>query len=74
MLPNHTGQPTSKALFGLPKAEETKLVVLKVDTTDWKDSSDAAKALEDQRIVRIDVVIDNAGVSYTSSPAFRTLS
>ena len=70
-LPNHTviaanrnpDHPTSKALSDLPKAEGTKLVVVKVDATVWQDAFDAVKKLEGRGIDHLDVVIANAGVA-----------
>ncbi|KAI0382102.1 hypothetical protein F5Y04DRAFT_58128 [Hypomontagnella monticulosa] len=71
-LPNHTviaanrnpDHPTSKALFKLPTAEGSKLIVVKVDATVWQDPFDAVESLESQGIDHIDFVIANAGVSY----------
>lgn len=70
-LPDHTliaanrnpDHPSSKELFSLPKAEGTKLILVKIDVTVWQDAFDAVKSLEGQ-IDHIDIVIGNAGVSY----------
>ncbi|KAI1817489.1 hypothetical protein GGS20DRAFT_11057 [Poronia punctata] len=72
-LPNHTviganrrpDQPSSKELFNLPKGEGSKLILVKIDATVWQDAFDAAKSLESQGIDHIDIVVGNAGVSYT---------
>ncbi|CAJ2514333.1 Uu.00g024520.m01.CDS01 [Anthostomella pinea] len=72
-LPNHTliaanrnpDHPSSKELSKLPTAEGTKLIVIKIDAKVWQDPFDAVKTLEAQGIDHVDVVIANAGVSYT---------
>ncbi|QKX62346.1 uncharacterized protein TRUGW13939_09505 [Talaromyces rugulosus] len=55
---------TSKDLLKLPKAESTKLIVVKLDASIWQDAFDAVKSLESQGIDHIDIVIANAGVAY----------
>lgn len=57
--------PTSKALFNLPVGSGTSLVVVKLDATVETDSIAAVKELQAQGIERLDVVIANAGISYT---------
>ncbi|OTB08762.1 hypothetical protein M426DRAFT_161258 [Hypoxylon sp. CI-4A] len=60
--PNHD---SSKELSKLPVAENTKLVVVKLDANIWEDAFDAARTLKGQGIDHLDIVIANAGVSYT---------
>lgn len=72
-LPNHTviaanrnpDHPTSKELSKLLTAEGSKLVVVKIDARVWNDAFGAVKTLEGHGIDHIDIVIANAGVSYT---------
>lgn len=59
--PDH---PTSRDLFNLPKAEDTKLIVVKYDARVWQDAFDAIKLLESQGVDHLDIVIANAGVAY----------
>lgn len=71
-LPNYTiiaanrnpDHPTSKELTKLPTAENTKLIVVKLDATVWQDAFDAVKELEAHGIDHLDIVIANAGVCY----------
>lgn len=72
-LKNHTviaanrnpNQSSSKDVLELPKAEGTRLIVVKLDAGIWQDAFDAVKWLESQGIDHIDIVIANAGVAYT---------
>lgn len=73
-LPNHTiiaanrnpSCPSSADLFNLPTAAGTKLIIVKVNASIWQDAFDAVKTLEGKEgIDYIDIVIANAGVSYT---------
>ena len=73
-LPNHTiiaanrnpSHASSADLFNLPTAAGTKLIVVKVNASIWQDAFDAVKTLESKHgIDHIDIVIANAGVSYT---------
>lgn len=71
-LPNHTiiaanrnpDNSSSKELFNLPRADGTKLILVKLDVKVWQDAFDAIKSLEGQGIDHLDIVIGNAGVSY----------
>lgn len=79
-LPNHTviaanrnpDHPSSKELDNLPKAEGTKLVVVRLDATIWQDAFNAVKEIEAQGIDHLDIVIANAGVAY-AFPTVATL-
>ncbi|ORY29548.1 hypothetical protein BCR39DRAFT_171236 [Naematelia encephala] len=72
-LPNHTviaanrnpDHPTSQDLSKLPTAEGSKLIVIKIDARVWQDPFDAIKTLGSHGIDHIDIVVANAGVSYT---------
>lgn len=55
---------TSKALFDLPQASSTRLIVVKIDASKESDPFAAVKELQAQGIDHLDVVIANAGVSY----------
>lgn len=59
--PSHA---TSKALFDLPVAANSRLVVVKVDSSSESDSFSAVEELKSQGIDHIDIVIANAGISY----------
>ena len=70
-LPNHTviagtrnpAHPTSKALWDLPVADGSSLIVVKIDATVHQDAFDAVKDLEEKhRIEHLDIVIPNAGI------------
>lgn len=71
-LPNHTviaanrnpDHPTSRDLSGLPMAEGSRLVVIKIDARVWNDAFDAVKTLGAHGVDHIDIVVANAGVSY----------
>ena len=75
-LPNHTviaanrnlEHPSSTALSNLPTAEGTKLLLVKLDVAVWQDAFDAVNELKSQGIDHLDIVIANAGVSYTFPP------
>ncbi|XXH05364.1 hypothetical protein Hte_011790 [Hypoxylon texense] len=54
--------PTSKSLAELPKAEGTKLLVVKNDATVSTDAADMARHLASLGIDHLDIVIANAGV------------
>lgn len=58
--PDH---PTSKALADLPKGKQSRLVVVKIDSTAETDALEAAAQLPAQGIDRLDLVIANAGVA-----------
>ncbi|TVY73252.1 Short chain dehydrogenase gsfK [Lachnellula suecica] len=70
--PNHTviaanrdpSHPTSKALFDLPKAEGTSLILVKIDATVPTDAADAVNSLASQGINHVDILIANAGIAY----------
>ncbi|KAL1869376.1 hypothetical protein Daus18300_005588 [Diaporthe australafricana] len=70
-LPKHTviagnrnpAHPTSKALWDLPVAAGSKLIVVKIDATVHQDAFDAVKELEGKHgIGHLDIVIANAGI------------
>ncbi|OTA60423.1 NAD(P)-binding protein [Hypoxylon sp. EC38] len=56
--------PTSKALDELPKGQDSRLVVVKIDASVESDAARAVKQLIEQSIDHLDIVIANAGVSY----------
>lgn len=68
--PNHTiivanrdpEHPTSKSLADLPKAEGTKLLVVKNDATVPTDAADMVRHLASLGIDHLDIVLANAGV------------
>lgn len=70
--PNHTviaanrnpNDANSKSLDGLPKAEGTSLLVVKVDATMATDPVDAVQQLAQRGINHLDIVIANAGIAY----------
>lgn len=53
----------SKALFDLPKGENSKLIVVKLDATVEADAAAAIKDLEAQGLDHLDLVIANAGLA-----------
>ncbi|KAI1102856.1 NAD(P)-binding protein [Jackrogersella minutella] len=55
---------TSKALAGLPKGQNSRLIVIKVDASVESDAAGGVKQLIAQGIDHLDIVIANAGVSY----------
>jgi norsolorinic acid ketoreductase len=59
--PSHA---TSKALFDLPTAPGSRLIVVKVNSSTEADPFEAVKELEKQGINHLDLVIANAGISY----------
>ncbi|CEL08795.1 hypothetical protein ASPCAL11940 [Aspergillus calidoustus] len=58
-----TEDPTSKEIPSLPRAEGTTVKVVKLDMTSPTGAADAAKALNDQGIDGINILIANAGVA-----------
>ncbi|KAK6207009.1 aflatoxin biosynthesis ketoreductase nor-1 [Colletotrichum tabaci] len=58
--PSH---PTSKALADLPKGPDTKLIIVKLDSTVETDATDAVAQLREQGIDSLDLVIANAGIA-----------
>ncbi|OTB08377.1 hypothetical protein M426DRAFT_316998 [Hypoxylon sp. CI-4A] len=70
--PNHTvvafnrnpDHPTSKSLAELPKGQDSKLIVVKVDATVESDAAEGIKALSAQGVDHLDVVIANAAIAY----------
>ncbi|TDZ25141.1 Norsolorinic acid ketoreductase nor1 [Colletotrichum orbiculare MAFF 240422] len=72
-LPNHVvvaanrdpEHPSSKALDDLPKAEGTRLVIVKIDACVEQTSHAAVEELQARHgIESLDIVVANAGVSY----------
>lgn len=59
--PNHA---TSKALADLPKAEDSSLLLIKIDATVPSDPAEAVKQLSSHGIDHIDILIANAGIAY----------
>ncbi|KAK5659474.1 hypothetical protein OQA88_675 [Cercophora sp. LCS_1] len=68
--PNHTvvaavrdpGNSTSKALADLPKADGSKVIVVKLDAAIEKDAFDAVKTVQEQGISHLDIVVANAAI------------
>lgn len=58
-----TSSASAKALFALPKATGSKLVLVKLEATSVPDALSAAKDLQDRGINHLDIVIANAAVS-----------
>ncbi|OLN93276.1 Norsolorinic acid ketoreductase 2 [Colletotrichum chlorophyti] len=58
--PSH---PTSKSLADLPKGPDTKLIVVKLDSTVETDAEAAVSQLREQGITSLDIVIANAGIA-----------
>ncbi|KZL78376.1 aflatoxin biosynthesis ketoreductase nor-1 [Colletotrichum incanum] len=58
--PSH---PTSKALTDLPKGPDTKLIVVKLDSSVETDAAAAVGQLREQGITSLDLVIANAGIA-----------
>ena len=56
----------AKSLNSLPKAADSRLIVVKVDGKSETDAADAVRFLADQGVTKLDVVIANAGI-YTLS-------
>lgn len=73
-LPDHTviaavrdpSHPTTKALDGLPKANGSKLVTVKIEARQWNDPFAAVKELQAQGIDHLDIVIANAAIANIS--------
>lgn len=60
--PDH---PTSKTLADLPAGRNSRLVVVKIDSTAEADALEAVGSLSSRGIDRLDLVIANAGVAQT---------
>lgn len=59
--PNHA---TAKELSGLPKAQDTSLVVIKLDLTVHSDPASAVEALSATHgIKHVDILVANAGIA-----------
>ncbi|KAI3391436.1 hypothetical protein diail_7360 [Diaporthe ilicicola] len=58
--PNH---PTTKALADLPTADQSRLIVVKVDSSVESDPLKAVQELSAQGIDHLDLVIANAGIA-----------
>ncbi len=56
----------AKSLNSLPKAANSRLLVVQVDAKSDTDAVDAIKLLESQGVTKLDIVIANAGI-YTLS-------
>lgn len=64
--------PASKALHDLPKAEGSRIIVVKIESTSDTDALEAIKSLSTHDIDHIDIVIANAGIFSIS--AFQRVS
>lgn len=60
--PDH---PTAKTLADLPAGRNSRLVVVKIDSTAEADALEAVGSLSSRGIDRLDLVIANAGVAQT---------
>ncbi|PNP58798.1 hypothetical protein FNYG_15006 [Fusarium nygamai] len=59
---------SSQALVSLPKASDSKLILIKIDSAIDSDAADAVAILQkDHGITFLDVVIANAGISHSST-------
>ena len=64
---------TSKALDRLPKSENSRLILIKIDSGSETDAQAAAETIQkDLGITRLDVLIANAGISKYYGPAATT--
>ncbi|KAM0702804.1 hypothetical protein Q7P35_010236 [Cladosporium inversicolor] len=52
----------AKDLVNIPKAEGTKLITVKIDSTSETDAANAIASIKDQGVTHLDVVIANAGI------------
>lgn len=59
---------TSQNLADLPKGNNTKLIIVKLDSDVWSNASTAVKELERQGVEHLDVVIANAGIAACCPP------
>ncbi len=60
---------TSKSLAELPKAAGSKLIIVKIDSAEKSDASNAVRQLqEDYDIKHLDAVIANAGIAHSGKP------
>ena len=64
--------PASEALHDLPKAEGSRVIVVKIESTSETDALEAIKSLSTHNIDHIDIVIANAGIFSLS--AFQKVS
>lgn len=79
-LPNHTvvaavrdpQHPTAEELASLPKAEDSSLLVVKIDALMWDDPFAAVKELQAKGIDHLDVVVANAGVCSVQPTVLQT--
>lgn len=63
---------SSKALLSLPKSNESKLIIIKIDSSVHSDPSKAISQLQkDHNISSIDVVIANAGINHSLKPVIQ---
>lgn len=54
--------PTSQSLSGLPRGDDSKLILVKVDSVSDTDAHDAIKLIQTEHgIDKLDVVVANAG-------------
>ena len=53
---------TTKALHDLPKAEGSRIIVVKIESTSETDALEATKGLSAHNIDHIDIVVANAGI------------
>jgi norsolorinic acid ketoreductase len=56
---------TSKTLTNLPTGTGSRLILVKVDASNESDALEAVKQLSAEGIDHLDLVIANAGISYT---------
>lgn len=56
--------PTSKALDELPKGQDSRLIVIKIDASIESDAAEGVRRLVSQGIDHLDIVVSSAGVSY----------
>ena len=58
----NTSATDSKSLNHIPKAEGSKVVVTKVESTSETDAAEAVQSLKSHGITKLDIVIANAGI------------
>ncbi|KAL8728919.1 MAG: hypothetical protein Q9166_005086 [cf. Caloplaca sp. 2 TL-2023] len=60
--------PTSQKLSSLPKDSSSKLIIVKIDNKSESDPADAIKSIQSQGVVKLDLVIANAGICNDFAP------
>lgn len=58
-----TGTKAAQALHELPRADSTRLLVVKIDSASTTDAMEAVSHLQREAVNHLDIVIANAGIS-----------